>query len=95
MYYQQDIPLMLWFFCAHPASQDGETIVCDGRQFYTELSNPLKELFSNKKLKYSARLDKEAWQKRYKTDDLKEVEQICIKNNLMLQIDKNKNSLLF
>lgn len=28
MYYQKKIPLMLWFFCAHPAAQDGETIVC-------------------------------------------------------------------
>jgi hypothetical protein len=43
MYYQPDIPLMVWFFCAHPAEQDGETILCDGRQFFNELSSPLKK----------------------------------------------------
>jgi alpha-ketoglutarate-dependent taurine dioxygenase len=91
MYYQQDIPLMLWFFCAHPASQDGETILCDGRQFFNELSNPLKELFSNKKLKYFAHMNKEAWQKRYKTDDLRVLEQTCRSNNLLLQINEDES----
>ena len=91
MYYQQDIPLMLWFFCAHPASQDGETIICDGRQFFNELSSPLKELFSHKKLKYCGHLDKEVWQKRYKTTDLKVVEQTCRSNNLLWQINEDES----
>ena len=59
MYYQKNIPPMLWFFCAHPASEDGETIVCDGNQFFNKLSQPLKELFSQKKLKYRGHLDKD------------------------------------
>ncbi len=91
MYYQQDIPLMLWFFCAHPASQDGETIVCDGRQFFNELSSSLKKLFSNKKLKYISRLNKESWQKRFKTDDLAVVVQICKSNDLLLQINEDES----
>lgn len=91
MYYQQDIPLMLWFFCAHPASEDGETILCDGRQLFNELSSPLKELFRNKKLKYVIHLNKEAWQKRYKTDDLRVIEQLCIQNNLLLQINPDES----
>ena len=91
MYYQQDIPLMLWFFCAHPASQDGETILCDGRQFFNELSNPLKKLFSNKKLKYIAHLNKESWHKRFKTDDLAVVVQICKSNDLLLQINEDES----
>jgi len=89
MYYQQDIPLMLWFFCAHPASQDGETIICDGRQFFNELSSPLKELFTHKKLKYSGHLDKDVWQKQYKTTDLRVVEQTCRSNNLLLQVNED------
>jgi alpha-ketoglutarate-dependent taurine dioxygenase len=91
MYYQQDIPLMLWFFCAHPASQDGETILCDGRQLFNELSSPLKELFSNKKLKYFGHLAKEDWQKKYKTDDLRVVEQISRSNNVLLQINEDES----
>jgi alpha-ketoglutarate-dependent taurine dioxygenase len=92
MYYQQNIPLMLWFFCAHPASQDGETILCDGRQLFNELSSPLKELFTHKKLKYKVgHLDKEAWQKRYKTNDLRVLEQTCRSNNLLLQINEDES----
>ena len=92
MYYQQNIPLMLWFFCAHPASQDGETILCDGRQLFNELSSPLKELFTHKKLKYKVgHLDKEVWQKRYKTNDLRVLEQTCRSNNLLLQINEDES----
>jgi len=49
MYYQQNIPLMLWFFCANPPLEDGETTVCDGRQFFNEINSSTKELFSKVK----------------------------------------------
>ena len=91
MYYQKTIPLMLWFFCAHPAAQDGETIFCDGKQFFNELSQPLKELFSQKKLKYRGHLDKDAWQKQYKTNDLNVVKQICKSNDSHLAINKDES----
>ena len=91
MYYQKTIPLMLWFFCAHPASQAGETIICDGKRFFNELSQPLKELFSQKKLKFHGHLDKDAWIKRYKTDDLDVVEKLCQDNNVHLQINQDES----
>ena len=91
MYYQKTFPLMLWFFCAHPASQDGETIVCDGQLFYNELSEPLKKLLSQKKLKYHGYLDKEQWKKRYKTNELSVVEQICKRNDVQLQINEDES----
>jgi alpha-ketoglutarate-dependent taurine dioxygenase len=91
MYYQKNIPLMLWFFCAHPASQDGETVVCDGKRFFEELSQPLKELFSQKKLKYRGYLDKEAWKRQYKTDDLRVVEQICKGNDVRVKINEDES----
>lgn len=91
MYYQKIIPLMLWFFCAHPASEAGETLICDGQRFFDELSQPLKELFSQKKLKYTGQLDKEAWQKRFKTDDLNVVEQICKNNDIHLKIHHDES----
>ncbi len=91
MYYQKNIPLMIWFFCANPASQDGETIVCDGKRFFEELRQPLKELFSQKKLKYRGHLDKDAWQKRYKTDDLNVVEKECKSNEVHLLINEDES----
>lgn len=91
MYYQQNIPLLLWFFCAHPALKNGETTVCDGRQFFNELSSSTKELFSKKKLKYVGHFNKKDWQKRYKTDDLSVVKQICISNNTQIQINEDES----
>lgn len=84
MYYQKKIPLMLWFFCANPAAQDGETTVCDGRQFFNELSDATKELFNQKKLKFTAKMNKEQWQHKYKTDDINKLAEFCKLNDTHL-----------
>jgi len=91
MYYQKNIPLLLWFFCIHPPLQAGETIICDGKRFYDELSQPLKELFSQKKLKYRGFLDKETWKRQYKTDDLNILKQVCKSNDTQLQINDDES----
>lgn len=91
MYYQQDRPLMLWFFCEQPPVEDGETILCDGRQLFHEFPSHLKKIFGNKKLKYVAHLNKEAWQQRYKTDDLKVVGHLCESNNTTLDIKDDES----
>ncbi|HIK19066.1 MAG TPA: TauD/TfdA family dioxygenase [Leptolyngbyaceae cyanobacterium M33_DOE_097] len=91
MYYQKNIPLMLWFFCIHPPVQAGETIICDGKSFFAELSQPLKELFSQKKLKYRGFLDKETWKRQYKTDDLNILKQVCKSNDTQLQINQDES----
>ena len=94
MYYQKNIPLMLWFFCANPAAKNGETTVCDGRQFFVELSSSTKELFSQKQLKFTAKMNQEEWQKKYKTDDINELEEMCKTNNTNLIIYADKSILI-
>ncbi|MGV0102205.1 TauD/TfdA-like domain-containing protein [Nostoc sp. DSM 114160] len=94
MYYQQNIPLMLWFFCANPPLKDGETTVCDGRQFFNEMSSSTKELFRQKKLKFNVRMSQEDWQKKYQTDDLNPLEEMCQKNNTHLTINDDRSILL-
>ncbi|MEH2413872.1 TauD/TfdA family dioxygenase [Nostoc sp.] len=94
MYYQQNIPLMLWFFCANPPLEDGETTVCDGRQFFNEISSSTKELFSKKKLKFTVRISQEGWQKKYQTDDLNQLEEICRKNNTHLTVNDDQSILI-
>ncbi|MBN4004358.1 MAG: TauD/TfdA family dioxygenase [Nostoc sp. LPT] len=94
MYYQQNIPLMLWFFCANPPVEDGETTVCDGRQFFNEISSSTKELFSKKKLKFTVRISQEDWQKKYQTDDLNQLEEMCQKNNTHLTVNNDKSILV-
>ncbi|MDY7021537.1 MAG: TauD/TfdA family dioxygenase [Cyanobacteriota bacterium] len=95
MYYQKNIPLMLWFFCAQPPLKDGATIICDGERFYNELSDSLKDLFSRKKLMYQGYLNKDAWKKRYKTDDLEVVKEICQSNETQIQVNKDESINLY
>ena len=45
-------PDVIWFCCAVPAAQDGETIFCDGVQVWKELSQSTKQLFLEKKLNF-------------------------------------------
>jgi alpha-ketoglutarate-dependent taurine dioxygenase len=94
MYYQHNIPLMLWFFCAKPPLKDGQTTVCDGRQFFNEISSSTKELFSKNKLKFSVQISQDEWQKKYQTDDLNKIEEICKKNKTHLQVNDDKSILL-
>jgi len=94
MYYQKNIPLMLWFFCANPPLEDGETTVCDGRQFFNEMSSLTKELFSQNNLKFTVRMSKEGWQKKYQIDKLKQLEEICRNNNTRLKIFDDQSIIL-
>ncbi|MDF5706486.1 MAG: TauD/TfdA family dioxygenase [Nostoc sp. S4] len=94
MYYQQNIPLMLWFFCANPPLKDGETTVCDGRQFFNELSSSTKELFMKNNLKFTVRMSQEDWQKKYQTDDLKKLKEMCSKNNTCLTVNDDQSIIL-
>ncbi|MBX9257286.1 TauD/TfdA family dioxygenase [Desmonostoc muscorum CCALA 125] len=91
MYYQQNIPLMLWFFCANPPLQDGETTVCDGREFFNELSSSTKELFSKNKLKFTVTMSQKDWQKKYQTDNLNQLEEMCSKNKTRLKINADQS----
>ncbi|MDZ8240092.1 MAG: TauD/TfdA family dioxygenase [Nostoc sp. ChiQUE01a] len=94
MYYQQNIPLMLWFFCANPPLKDGETTVCDGRHFFNELSSSTKKLFKKNNLKFTVRMSEEDWNKKYQTNDLSKLEEMCQKNNTHLQINADQSILL-
>ncbi len=85
MYYQKNMPLMLWFYCANPASEKGETTICDGRHFFAELSSDTRNIFAQKKLKFTVQMNKEEWHKKYKTENFNELQEICQKNYTNLE----------
>ena len=85
MYYRKNRPDILWFYCASPALQDGETTVCDGIQIYNKLSSPTQKLFQETKIKYTRTYATGVWQKIYQTDDLSHVEAVCQENDLQLE----------
>lgn len=45
-------PELLWFYCDTPASEGGETLVCDGLDVWSRLKPATKELFLNQKVSY-------------------------------------------
>jgi len=45
-------PEAVWFCCAVPAAQGGETLFWDGVRVWEELSEGLRQLFVSKKIKY-------------------------------------------
>ena len=93
MYYTNKPPLMLWFFCDNPPLQNGETIVCDGEQFFHELSSSMKDLLNRKNLKFydPSSLSKEEWQRKYKTNDFNLVKEICKDNGMEVQMDEDES----
>lgn len=93
MYYTNKPPLMLWFFCDHPPLKNGETIVCDGEQFFNELSSSTKYLLNRKNLKFydPSSLSKEEWQKKYKTNEFNVVKEICKSNGMEVQMNKDES----
>ncbi|MDJ0725042.1 MAG: TauD/TfdA family dioxygenase [Prochloraceae cyanobacterium] len=95
MYYQKQHPAMLWFYCDRPPVKDGQTIVCDGIQFYNELSDTLKDLFQQKKIKYPSKLSKEEWQRRYKTEDIETAIKMCVDNGLQVKMNQDESMSRF
>lgn len=64
MHFSPFSPSYMWFFCDLAPSYGGETTLCDGRLFYSHLSDKAKNLLLSKNLKYWNLWDKETW-KRY------------------------------
>ena len=52
MAYSPFRPEVLWFYCDTPATQDGETLICDGLDVWSNLDPRIKQLFLGRKLTY-------------------------------------------
>lgn len=88
MYYVDNRPVMLWFYCVTPAAADGETTVCDGSRVYRELNPTTRELFESRRLKYVRHYVDGEWQKIYQTDDIDAAERFCMGNGLQVEVDR-------
>jgi alpha-ketoglutarate-dependent taurine dioxygenase len=87
MYYLDNRPAVLWFYCVTPAGSDGETTICDGSRIYQALRASSQELFRTKRLKYIRRYLDGEWQKIYGTGEVGEVERFCNANGLKVEFD--------
>lgn len=73
-------PLRIWFACARPAAQGGETPVVDNRRLYEALPAELRERFERKGVMYLRNYGEglgRNWQEVFRTNSRAEVEAAC------------------
>jgi alpha-ketoglutarate-dependent taurine dioxygenase len=87
MYYLDNRPAVLWFYCVVPATSDGETTICDGNRVYEALHPSTKELFRAKRIKYIREFPDGEWQKIFGADNVTDLESFCHANGVRVQFD--------
>lgn len=93
MYYIKHRPMIMWFCCAVPAEQDGETTVADGAEILRELKPATRAAFEAQPLKYIRHYPKADWQGRYQTTDIADVQAYCDFNGLSLKYNPDDESI--
>jgi alpha-ketoglutarate-dependent taurine dioxygenase len=86
MYYIEHRPDVMFFYCVHPASLDGETTVADGALLYQALSPKIQDCFKGQRLKYIRSYQREDWQARFLTEDIAVVQKFCHDNGLRVTV---------
>jgi len=88
MYYTDLRPAMLWFYCAKPADEDGQTTACDGAEIYNRLDQKSKDLLNEKRLMFLRVYQREEWSKLYQTEDPKEAMEFASGNGIEVEYDE-------
>jgi len=70
-------PTLLWFYCAQPAEEKGQTFLCDGGLLYESLPFEIQAGLLAQDLVYTRQHTSEVWQKLYRTEELAEVAKFC------------------
>ena len=58
-----NVPDFIWFYCKKAAKKGSETTFCDGHDVLSQLSESTRQLFKNKKIRYSRRVPEQLWKK--------------------------------
>lgn len=88
-YYQKIHATTFWMYALIPPVSDGSTLLCDGRELYARLPEDIKQLFTDKKIKYSRRFPYAVWQKIYNVSSEEELEAILHKQGISYSIDED------
>jgi alpha-ketoglutarate-dependent taurine dioxygenase len=83
--YQLNWPTRIFFYCAQPAAQGGETPIADTRRVYQRLSPETRERFARKQIRYVRNFGAEfglRWPFVFQTTDKEVVEQYCRRNEI-------------
>lgn len=93
MYYLDNRPEVIWFYCLRPASEEGETTVADAAQVYQALSPATRACFHQQRLKYIRSYQREDWQARFLTEDIAVVQQFCRDNGMGITVNAADDSI--
>jgi len=93
MYYMKQRPSIIWFYCAVPADEDGETTIADGEAFYERLRPETRSLFTEQDLVYERTYPDGIWQRVYQSEALDAVASICAENEIAWEFDAATRSL--
>lgn len=85
--YVKSQPPLMWFMCARPSKEGGQTTVCDGVALAEALSERARQVFTEQRLKYIRHYPAGEWQVLFKTDDLGQVRAYCDANDLTLIVN--------
>lgn len=86
--YQQTWPMNIFFYCATPASEGGETPIADCRKVYERISPNVRERFIERKWMYVRNFGEGfglPWQTVFQTNDRGVVEEHCGKNGIQVE----------
>jgi alpha-ketoglutarate-dependent taurine dioxygenase len=78
--YSANWPMKIWFYCAQPAVQGGETPIADSRKVFALIDPKIKERFVEKKVMYVRNYSDGVdlpWQTVFQTTDRSAVEDYC------------------
>ncbi|HET6978707.1 MAG TPA: TauD/TfdA family dioxygenase [Pyrinomonadaceae bacterium] len=86
--YQQSWPMYIFFYCATPASEGGETPIADCRKIYERISPRVRQLFIDRKWMYVRNFGDGfglPWQTVFQTNDPGVVERHCRANGIQVE----------
>lgn len=89
--YTKSQPPVMWFYCATPASSDGETTVCDGAEVYKQLGESTRRFLKENPIKYIRTYTDNEWQLWAQTDSLDAVTKYCRDNELTLTVNEDNS----
>jgi alpha-ketoglutarate-dependent taurine dioxygenase len=78
--YSANWPMKIWFYCAQPAVQGGETPIADSRKVFEQIEPKIKERLIEKKVMYVRNYSDGVdlpWQTVFQTTDRRAVEDYC------------------
>lgn len=90
-YYQKVHPTTFWMYALIPPVSNGATLLCDGRELYARLPKEIKQLFMDKKIKYSRCFPYAVWQKIYNVTSEEELNATLRKQEISYFIDEDNN----